>query len=172
MDGTAGRNPSWAVSHEEWAEAAHFFARILAADPAYISHGEMQTGLSLDGTTWAPGLEKRFLEELGAFDDTRSLALLRGPDGKIIAAANVTWSFEVADAPYATLQDMAVEPSMRSAGLGARLLQFVEEEAVRRGAKWVFLESGKNNRPAHIFFERQGFAEVSHVYVKQCAIKP
>jgi GNAT superfamily N-acetyltransferase len=113
-------------------------------------------------------LERRFLSELGDFNNGRGIALVRGEDGKIVAAANVTWSFEVPDAPFATLQDMAVEPELRSAGLGAALLRFVEQEAARRNAKWVFLESGKNNARAHEFFKREGFREVSHVYVKPC----
>ena len=159
---------SWAGSKEEWAEAAHFFTQTLAADPAYISHGEIQTGLSPDGKSWAPDLESRFLAELGSFNDKRGIALLRCAGGKIAAAANVTWPEETAGAPFATLQDMAVDPAMRSAGLGAQLLRFVEDEAARRGAKFIFLESGKNNRQAHAFFERNGFGEVSRVYMKTC----
>ena len=77
----------------------------IAAGTSYISHGEMQTGLSLDGKTWAPGLEQKFLAGLGSFDGTRGLAIVRGACGKIVAPANVTWCFETADAPFATLQD-------------------------------------------------------------------
>jgi GNAT superfamily N-acetyltransferase len=163
--------PAWARSYEQWAEAAKFFARLLKDDPAYISHGEIQTGLSLDGKTWAPNLEERFLAELGEFSEDRGIALVRNSKGEIVAAANVTWSFEMPESAFATLQDMAVEPALRSAGIGALLLEFVEHEAVRRGAKRIFLESGKNNRRAHAFFEREGFAEVSHVFMKPCAPK-
>ena len=169
--GGGGEGLVWAANKAEWAEAAEFFARVIAADPSYISHGEMQTGLSPDGKTWASGLEQRFLAELGR-DDERGLAIVRGACGKIVAAANVTWCFETADAPFATLQDMAVEPAMRMAGLGARLLRFVEDEALRRGAKWIFLESGKSNHGAHAFFAREGFVEISHVYVRPCLPEP
>ena len=137
MNSAIGQSPVWAASKAEWAEAAQFFARVIAADASYISYGEMQTGLSPDGETWAPDLEQRFLAELGSFDGTRGLAIVRDASGKIVAAANVTWSFETAGAPFGTLQDMAVEPALRLAGLGARLLQFVEDEAARRGAKWI-----------------------------------
>jgi ribosomal protein S18 acetylase RimI-like enzyme len=171
MDG-AKNGLSWAASGEEWAEAAHFFARILVATPEYISHGEIQAGLSQDGKSWAADLEKRFLAGLGSFGDSRGIAILRDESGKIAAAASVTWPLESAGAPYATLQDMAVAPALRSQRLGARLMQFVEAEAARRGAKWLFLESGKDNRRAHAFFERQGFGEVSRVYMKPCAPKP
>ena len=162
-----GHDIEWAASKREWADAARFFARVIGADPAYISHGEIQGALSLDGKTWAPDLERRFLEELGDFEDTRGIAIMRDASGAILAAANVTWSFEVAEAPFATLQDMAVEPALRSSGIGAKLLAFVEDEARRRGAKWLFLESGKDNHRAHAFFERHGFGEVSHVFMKR-----
>ena len=158
---------AWAQSHEEWSQAAEFFARVIAADPAYISHGEIQTGLSLDGKTWAPDLAQRFLNELGAYDDSRSLALARDGKGSITAAANVSWSVETPEVPFATLQDMAVEPALRSSGIGAALMAFVEGEARARGMRWLFLESGKNNARAHAFFERFGLHEVSHVFAKR-----
>jgi GNAT superfamily N-acetyltransferase len=158
---------AWAQSQEEWAQAAEFFARIISADPAYISHGEIQTGLSLDGKTWAPDLARRFLDELGAFDDSRSLALARDSQGRITAAANVSWSRETPEVPFATLQDMAVEPALRGAGIGAAMMAFIEAEARRRGMKWLFLESGKDNAAAHAFFERCGLNEVSHVFAKR-----
>ncbi len=116
--------------------------------------------------TWAPNLEERFLAELGDLDESRSLVLVRNANGALIAAANVTWSFETTDAPFATLQDMAVDPALRSSGVGARLLQAIEDEAARRGAKWIFLESGKDNHRGHAFFERKGFSEVSRVFIK------
>jgi GNAT superfamily N-acetyltransferase len=166
MDNAMDLKLAWATSKAEWAEAAKFFACVISRDAAYISHGEMQTGLSLDGKTWAPNLEQRFLDELGDLDDTRSLVVLRGAEGQIVAAANVTWSFETADAPFATLQDMAVAPALRAQGAGARLMKAIEDEAVRRGAKWIFLESGKDNHKGHEFFERRGFSEVSRVFVK------
>ena len=77
---------SGAANKAEWAEAAQFFARVIAAGTSYISHGEMQTGLSLDGKTWAPGLEQTILlAGLGSFDGTRGLAIVRGACGKIVA---------------------------------------------------------------------------------------
>jgi hypothetical protein len=44
-----GRQFAWAPSATEWCDAAEFFARVMSADPAYISHGEIQAGLSPDG---------------------------------------------------------------------------------------------------------------------------
>jgi ribosomal protein S18 acetylase RimI-like enzyme len=164
---TSGHDIAWAASAEERAAAARFFARVIPADPAYISHGEIQAGLSPDGKTWAPDLERRFLEEIGGADPARGIAIMRDAAGAVVAAASVTWSLDGTGARFATLQDLAVEPALRSAGLGAAMLAFVEDEARRRGAQWLFLESGRNNRRAHAFFERHGFGEVSHVFAKR-----
>lgn len=164
----------WEEAPAAWAEAARFFARVISADPAYISHGEIQTGLSLDGKTWVADLEARFLDEAtsehagaAAGSPKRSLAVARAADGSIVGAAAVSWSFETADAPFAVLEDLAVEPALRSKGLGAEMVSFVEREVRARGARWLFLESGKDNRRAHAFFERAGFHEVSHVFAKR-----
>jgi ribosomal protein S18 acetylase RimI-like enzyme len=159
---------SWASSYAEWAEAANFFAAAIQPDVAYISHGEMQTGLSLDGRTWAPNLAARFLKELGEFDETRSVALARDGDGAIVAAVNVTWDTTSAETPFATLQDMAVAPSLREKGIGAAMLGLVKAEADRRKMRWIFLESGKNNHRAHAFFASHGFEEISHVFCLPC----
>ena len=159
----------WEQGQGAWAEAARFFARVISADPGYISHGEIQTGLSTDGKTWIPDLEARFLAEARSDQSGRSLAVARDASNAIVAAAAVSWSVDTEAARFATLQDLAVEPSFRSQGLGARMVQFVEREARARGAAWLFLESGKDNRRAHQFFERTGFQEVSQVFAKRLA---
>lgn len=159
----------WEEGPAAWADAARFFARVISADPGYISHGEIQTGLSTDGKTWSPDLEARFLAEARSDQSGRSLAVARDANNAIVAAAAVSWNFDTEAARFATLQDLAVEPSLRSQGLGARMVEFVEHEARARRAAWLFLESGKDNRRAHEFFGRAGFREVSHVFAKRLA---
>jgi ribosomal protein S18 acetylase RimI-like enzyme len=162
-----GYKIGWEEGPAAWTEAARFFARVISLDPAYISHGEIQTGLSLDGKTWIANLEARFLAEATAGQDGRSLAVARDAKGAIVAAAAVSWSFETQGARFATLQDLAVEPPLRSKGLGAEMVAVVEREVRARKAAWLFLESGKDNRRAHEFFERAGFKEISHVFAKR-----
>jgi ribosomal protein S18 acetylase RimI-like enzyme len=163
----SGYQIAWEEAPAAWADAARFFARVITLDPAYISHGEIQTGLSLDGKTWVPDLEARFLAEATRERGLTSLALARDPAHAIVAAAAVSWDFETADAPFAVLQDLAVEPALRSQGLGAEVVAFVERETRARGARWLFLESGKDNARAHRFFERAGFRALSHVFAKR-----
>lgn len=158
---------TWAQSSAERQEAAAFFARVVALDPAYISHGEIQTALSFDGKTWAPDLAQRFADDLAAADPSWSLAIARTPAGALIGAAIVLWETEEPEAPYATLADIAIDPDQRSGGVGLAMATFIEAEAKARGMRWMFLESGKNNHRAHSFFERFGFAPISTVFVKK-----
>lgn len=157
----------WTAAPKDLEEIARFFARVIAQDPAYISHGEIQTGLSLDGARWRPDLEQRFIEDMKGIDVTRSVAFAREGAGALIGAAVVHWSLDDPEAPFATLEDLAVEPARRSHGVGEMLVKLIEAEAIARGAKWVFLESGRHNHRAHAFFERAGFAPVSHVFAKK-----
>lgn len=157
----------WERSPEARDDAARFFARVIAADPSYISHGEIQTALSLDGVTWAPDLEARFLADLRDIDDAHELALARDAGGQIVGAAIAVWSLEQPEAPFVTLADVAVDETARGSGVGRALVAFILAEAEKRGAKWAFLESGKHNHQAHTFFERAGFAPISTVFVKR-----
>ena len=156
---------AWTASPAERADAARFFARTVGLDTAYISHGEMQMGLSLDGKTWAPDLEVRFLEDVAKKDDNRNIAVARNNRGIIVAAAIVYWE-QTDRASFGVLEDLAVEPPLRSAGLGARMSDFIDAEAKKRGCRWLFLESGKDNTGAHAFFARQGYDEISRVLAK------
>jgi GNAT superfamily N-acetyltransferase len=72
-----------------------------------------------------------------------------------------------AEAPYAVLEDLAVEPQARTQGLGTKILTEIEAEAKRRGCLWLFLESGRKNNAAHVFFERAGFNLISQVFMKR-----
>lgn len=54
---------------------------------------------------------------------------------------------------------VAVDPSFRRMGLGARLLQLFAEDAIRRGAQKIFLEMRKGN-PAEKLYLAQGFEPI------------
>lgn len=154
----------WARAAELPAVAA-FFAHTIAQDPSYVSHGEVQTGLSLDGTTWVDDLDARMAEDLANLDDHRSVAVARD-DGKLVGAAIIHW--DVSDrVSFMTIEDLAIDTACRAQGVGAALVAFVEAAGVARGMHWVFLESGLHNEGAHRFFERHGFQAMSKVFSKR-----
>src|SRR3546814_13982347 len=71
---------------------ARFFARTIGGDARYISHGEIQGGLSDDGVTWCSDLEGRFVEDLRDLGDETGLLAARATDGRLVGAATVEWS--------------------------------------------------------------------------------
>src|SRR3546814_11824756 len=56
---------------------ARFFARTIGGDARYISHGEIQGGLSDDGVTWCSDLEGRFVDDLRDLGDETGLLAAR-----------------------------------------------------------------------------------------------
>ena len=145
--------------------AADFAGRVIGADPAYISHGEIQTGLSPDGASWAPGLGGLYAEDFADPGD-RDLLVARDPEGRVRALLIVAWE-ETPRRKFAVIEDMAVDPAIRSSGVGAKLIELAEARIRERGVEWIFLESGLHNEGAHRFFERHGFRPQSKVFVKR-----
>jgi ribosomal protein S18 acetylase RimI-like enzyme len=154
----------WAHA-DELPSIAAFFSRIVALDASYVSHGEIQTGLSLDGKTWVADLDVRMAEDLAALGDERSIAVAIGPDG-LAGAAIILWEITPRTS-FMVIEDLAVDPARRSDGVGANLVRFAEAESVAKGMKWAFLESGLHNDGAHRFFERHGFQAMSKVFSKR-----
>jgi GNAT superfamily N-acetyltransferase len=158
----------WDKSPETGIVAADLAGRIIGSQPSYISHGEIQTGLSPDGKSWAPDLTDLYRADLLDLGEERDLAVARDGDGALIGFAIVAWE-ESSRRKFAVLEDMVVDPALRSHGVGSKLLALVEEAVRGRGIEWLFLESGLGNHGAHRFFEREGFETVSHVFSKRLA---
>lgn len=156
----------WDKSEATAREAAAFAGRIIGLHAPYISHGEIQTGLSDDGQTWVPDLAARYEADFLDLGEERDLLTARLADGTLAGIAIVAWE-ETPRRTFAVLEDMAVDPAQRSSGIGAALLTAVDARVKARGVEWLFLESGKDNGRAHAFFERHGFRELSHVFAKR-----
>lgn len=164
--GGLGLTLDWDKSPAAAAEAARFAFASIGGDTAYISHGEIQTGLSLDDRRWSPELEALYAEDFAALDDQRDLLVARNEGRAIVGIAVVAWE-ETPRRRFAVLEDMAVDPAFRSLGIGQRLIAAIENHVRDRGIEWLFLESGIRNEGAHGFFERAGFRMVSHVFAMQ-----
>ena len=61
---------------------------------------------------------------------------------------------------YAILQEMYVEPDLRSSGVGRAVIDFALEHAVARGCQVVELGTPRNGQRQIEFYERAGFANV------------
>jgi ribosomal protein S18 acetylase RimI-like enzyme len=65
---------------------------------------------------------------------------------------------EVTGEDQAFVAYMAVEPSLRGAGIGAALLERAEDEARRRGVPYMALMVTEENAAARALYERAGYA--------------
>ena len=77
--------------------------------------------------------------------------MFQAPDGRAVAVGRLHFnSPEEAQVRY-----MAVDPGLSRSGLGSRILQGLEAEAIKRGARTVILNSRAN---AVGFYEKHGYA--------------
>ena len=59
------------------------------------------------------------------------------------------------------MTDLAVDPDLRSRGIGATLLAAARQWAAGRGASHLELDSAETRTDAHRFYEREGAADRS-----------
>jgi ribosomal protein S18 acetylase RimI-like enzyme len=161
---------AWADADPDSLEALGvWMGERIAARADYISHGELQAGLSLDGVSWRPGAVVSFGKEMRALAGPNAVAqaveAFDEPTGVRVGAAVVRWA-DAPPAPHGVIEDLVVDSAARRRGVGQGLVAFIEAAARDRGAGRLFLESGLDNDTAHGFFEGQGFRPVSKVFVK------
>ncbi len=164
-DGRNGGQVRWAA-RDELPDIARFLSEVIGRDARYISHGEIQTGLSGDGFTWAPDLTRRFEEDFQTLGPDRRVVVAHDPTDTMIGAA-VVLAVTNPDVHYVVIEDIAVAPESRSLGIGHALIDFIEASAREVGAQWAFLESGLENERAHAFFERRSYRPLSKVFGKR-----
>lgn len=148
------------------AEAARFASGVIGAQQSYISHGEIQTGLSTDGVTWIADLEGRFRADFAEPGDNREMLMVRDATGTLVGIGIIAWEVD-GPARFGTIEDMAVDPAQRSGGIGRQILDRLVARIAEHGCDWAFLESGRENHRAHAFFEAHEFREMSHVFARR-----
>lgn len=168
---------AWCTNPGEAVELANFFAANIT--PEYISHSELQGLRALDASHWRPGIADIFRGEIAgrverekgqiSKNATSYPVLAAREGGRLVGFALVSF-FLSAPAPYAVLEDVAVDKAMRAGGIGKQILDWITREAEQAGCHRLFLESGFSNHRAHEFFHREGFTECSVVMMK--TIKP
>jgi len=136
----------------------------LTSNPDYISHGELQMGIASDiDTPAADGLYKWKLYITDKILGEKSSVIVYEEDNDITGFIVLEIDSD-GDKPFGVICDLLVSSGSRGKGVGRILLE--------KGIQWLqteqvidfYLESGKNNHPAHDFFEKMGFKMVSYIF--------
>jgi GNAT superfamily N-acetyltransferase len=98
-------------------------------------------------------------------DEDIALFAARSHDDQLIGVASVYLDIlSVRFGRRASIEDFAVHPEWRSRGVGATLLTTARAWAQKRGADYVFLESGVARTEAHRFYLRQGATHAASAF--------
>jgi PhnO protein len=96
-----------------------------------------------------------FLNNLGNENIRYLIAEVHGsPVG--MASCHVQWLLHHA-APVAEIQEMYVDPALRSQGIGQQLVEAIRQFARLRGATQLEVTSNLIRLKTHRFYEREGF---------------
>jgi len=153
--------------------AAQLFSANLTS--SYISHSELQGPRALAPGKWHPDIARIVRDELveridnaedAASGEQTQLTAILEDEGKIVGVFLVTFS-RAGAVPFAILEDMVVDTTLRGKGYGSHFMAWVDKECLKRGIGRQFLESGVENHDAHHLFEREGFKQVSVVMMKE-----
>jgi ribosomal protein S18 acetylase RimI-like enzyme len=111
-------------------------------------------------TPGAEAMARRVCELLEAGE---AIVLLAGdgPDGVLVLRLRpALWS----DGLDAYVEELYVAPQARRHGLGRALLEAAMEAARERGAVYIDLYTGEDDRPARALYERMGFRYDGDLY--------
>jgi GNAT superfamily N-acetyltransferase len=124
---------------------------------------------------WRPGLSEILLQEIEprlVATDQRRRGNISQPiavaeeDGRLVAVSLVTFAGNAPAVPFAIVEDLVVDRSRRSRGIGKAVMDWVVAEALARNIRRIFLESSHCNERAHRFFKREGFRTCSIVMMR------
>lgn len=140
------------------------FIAMLKNQQSYISHGEIQMGLSYDGETLAPDAKEKWLQYLERLTGRdKSYIYVLEDKGKIVGFT-IFGIEDDYDKAYGVLYDILVIDEYRGTGASSKLYQSTIDKLKSEGVKDCYLESGVGNHSAHSFFEKKGFKHVSNIY--------
>jgi GNAT superfamily N-acetyltransferase len=90
-------------------------------------------------------------------------------DGQVIGTSQLTFipNLTGRGALRVKLESVKVRSTLRSQGIGARMIAFAEQAARAGGARLLELSSNKTRTDAHRFYERIGFARSHEGFKKK-----
>ena len=112
---------------------------------------------------WDPDIAAERLA--GVIAAEHSTAFVAESDGRVVGLCTVYRDIEsVRFGPRAWVEDLAVDPSVRSQGFGKALLDAARDWAHEHGASHLELDSGLPRTDAHRFYDREGAVSRSYSF--------
>lgn len=113
------------------------------------------------GGTPAPAQEMTPVFERLVDDGPSGFVVLAEDDGRFVSVCTVSYLDALRTVGrYAIIQEMYVDPSVRSSGVGMDVLRFALDHAVSRGCAIVELGTPFNGDRQIQFYQRAGFTKV------------
>lgn len=118
-----------------------------------LTHDDIDDVLALEEAAFTnPWTRPMYLAELEN-GGVSYCFLARDPDRRAVGFCSF---WRVVDELH--INNLAVRPELRRAGIGAMLLAFVLKKGVELGARRATLEVRRSNEPARLLYERFGFS--------------
>ena len=130
----------------------------------YISHGEIQMGLSADGVTLSHGYREKWRRYLGRHNDDPKSHICVFEKDDVIEGFIIFGIEDDYDKEYGVIYDILVSDNHKSRGIGNQLFEYAINIYESLNITDCYLESGINNHGAHTFFEKKGFKHISNIY--------
>lgn len=94
--------------------------------------------------------------------DPHSYLFVLETDGNVQATAFMTVCLDpmFGSQPYAVLENLVVDPSVRGQGVGTTLLQYIERVCLDLRCSKIMLLTDARRRPAHRFLLGMGYSDV------------
>ena len=116
-----------------------------------------------------PGVSKEVLQqrfETMLAEHPHYLAFGAFVEGKLTALAGAWIATKIWCGRYLELDNLVVDPGVRSSGLGTALIRHLEEFARLEGCNLAVLDSYTSNHPSHRLYHRLGFEIWGFHFVK------
>ena len=149
---------------EDKEHLVEMFFSMLKTHQDYISHGEIQMGLSYDGKTLAPDAKEKWQQYLERQHSNEKSYIYVLEDKSVIIGFTLLGIEGDYDCDYGVIYDIFIADSYRGTGASSNLFQHAIDKLKAEGVKDCYLESGVGNHHAHSFFEKKGFKHVSNIY--------
>lgn len=87
-------------------------------------------------------------------------------DNQVVGVSGYWLLTKIYSGPYLEIDNFVVDENVRSKGIGEKLLQFMEHEALHNGCNVMMLDAYLENTAGHAFYQKHGFTPKGYHFIK------